>query len=194
MGSACLDYQDEALRGLKCKRVQCGEIWSFCHSKQANVPEDKKGLFGYEDIWTWTAICADSKVIPCWHVGTRDAEAANVFIANLASRLANWVQLTTDGHKAYLDAVEDAFAWEIDYAMLVKPYGGSEVKKVENHVHAISLHFMYYNFGRIHQSLRVTPAMEAGISDHVWSLEEIAGLVKEEAPKKRGPYKKRISN
>ncbi len=250
VGSACLDYQDQALRGLKCKRVQCDETWSFCHSKQANVPEDKKGFFGYGDIWTWTAICADTKIVPCWHVGTRDAEAANVFITNLASRLANRVQLTTDGHKAYLDAVEGAFAWEIDYALLIKLYGGIEVKhahkkyspskfsgvrktringspdkkhistsfverqnltmrmsmrrftrltngfskKIENHVHAISLHFMYYNFGRIHQSLRVTPAMEAGISDHVWSLEEIAGLLKEEAPKKRGKYKKRISS
>lgn len=232
VGAACLTYQDEHLRNLPCKRVQCDEIWSFVYSKQKNVPEGMEDVVG--DVWTWTALCADSKVVPCWHVGSRDADAANIFITDLASRLANRVQLTTDGHKAYLDAVEDAFAWEIDYAMLVKIYGGSEApkqrahkkyspsqfsgakkktingtpdnnhistsfverqnltmrmsmrrftrltngfsKKVENHMHAFSLHFMYYNFGRIHQSLKVTPCMEAGISDHVWSLEEIAAL------------------
>lgn len=232
VGAACLEYQDEHLRNLPCKRVQCDEIWSFVYSKQKNVPEGMEDVAG--DVWTWTAICADSKVVPCWHVGSRDAEDANIFITDLASRLSSRVQLTTDGHKAYLDAVEGAFAWEIDYAMLVKIYGGSEApkqrahkkyspsqftgakkktingspvdrhistsfvgrqnltmrmsmrrftrltngfsKKVENHMHAISLHFMYYNFGRIHQSLRVTPCMEAGISDHLWSLEEIAAL------------------
>lgn len=233
VGAACLAYQDEHLKNLPCKRVQCDEIWSFVYSKQKNVPEGMEEQAG--DIWTWTAICSDTKIVPCWHVGNRDAEAANSFITDLAGRLANRVQLTTDGYKAYLDAVEDAFAWEIDYAMLIKMYGGEGKKhpekkyspgkfkgaqkrwingkpdkthistsyverqnltmrmsmrrftrltnafskKIENHMHAISLHYMYYNFGRIHQSLRVTPAMEAGVSDHVWSLEEIAGLAVE---------------
>jgi len=230
VGTACLAYQDEALRNLPCKRVQCDEIWSFCYAKKKNVPEDKQGEFGYGDVWTWTAICADTKLAPCWHVGGRDATAAQSFISDLAGRLSNRVQLTTDGHKPYLEAVEQSFGGNIDYAMLIKIYGpgpggakryssgkciGSETrpvtgkpklehvntsnverqnltmrmsmrrftrltnafsKKVENHMHAVSLHFMYYNFGRIHQTLRVTPAIEASLTDHVWSLEEISGL------------------
>lgn len=230
VGAACLAYQDEHLKNLPCKRVQCDEIWSFVYSKGRNVPEDKKGQFGYGDIWTWVAICADSKVVPCWHVGTRDLGSAKVFIGDLADRLSNRVQLTTDGHKAYLEAVDSAFGNDIDFARLIKIYGTDPSqekryspskfveakvgivhgdpdeeyistsfverqnltmrmsmrrftrltngfsKKLENHMHAISLHYMYYNFGRVHQSLRVTPAMEAGISDHVWSLEEIAAL------------------
>jgi IS1 family transposase len=230
VGSACIDYQDKALRDLSCKRVQCDEIWSFCYAKDKNVPKDKQGQFGYGDVWTWTAICADTKLVPCWLVGRRDAGAAKEFMLNLAGRLSHRVQLTTDGHKAYLEAVKDAFGRGIDYAMLVKMYGPEQEgqrryspapfvsatkrrisgkpdekhistsfaerqnltmrmsmrrftrltnafsKKVENLRHAVSLHFMYYNFGRIHKSLRVTPAMEAGITDHVWSLEEIAAL------------------
>ncbi len=247
VGSACLDYQDRTLRGLYCERVQCDEIWSFVYSKDKNVPKEKQGEFGYGDVWTWVALCADTKLVPCWLVGPRHAGAAKVFMENLANRLAHRVQLTTDGLRSYLDAVEGAFGADIDYAMLIKLYGPSPEqekrysppkcngtltgavqgnpdekyistsyverqnltmrmsmrrftrltnafsKKIENHIHAISLHYMYYNFGRIHQSLRVTPAMEAGISGHVWSLEEIASLVKDEAPKERGPYKKRIS-
>jgi len=230
VGSACLDYQDEHLRDLECKRVQCDEIWSFCYSKQKNVPEDKKGQFGYGDVWTWVGICADSKIVPCWFVGSRDADAANEFMLNLAGRFKHRVQLTTDGHRAYLEAVKGAFGSDIDYAMLVKTYGQAKPqetryspsefvcatkrkitgkpdkaevstsyierqnltmrmsmrrftrltngfsKKVENHCHAISLHYMYYNFGRIHKFLRITPAMAAGVSGHVWSLEEIADL------------------
>ncbi len=229
VGSACLDYQDEHLRDLECKRVQCDEIWSFCYSKQKNVPEDKKGQFGYGDVWTWVGMCADSKVVPCWLVGSRDADSANEFMLNLAGRFKHRVQLTTDGHKAYLEAVNGAFGADVDYAMLVKMYGQGQTetryspsefvcatkrkitgnpnkadvstscierqnltmrmsmrrftrltngfnKKIENHIHAISLHYMYYNFGRIHKTLRVTPAMEAKVSDHVWSLEEIAAL------------------
>ena len=248
VGAACLEYQDRHLRNLPCKRVQCDEIWSFVYAKDKNVPEDKHGEFGYGDVWTWVAIDADTKLVPCWLVGPRNGAAAKTFINDLASRLANRVQLTTDGHKPYLEAVERAFGNDIDYGMLVKIYGeapkrekryspprfvhavGSKVtgnpdekhlstsfverqnltmrmsmrrftrltnafsKKLENHMHALSLHYMYYNFGRIHKSLRVTPAMEAGISNHVWSLEEIAALVPEEAPKKRGPYKKTNSN
>jgi len=233
-GRACSEYQDKALRNLKkCKRLQCDEIWSFCYAKQKNIPEAKKGQFGYGDVWTWTAICADTKLVPSWLVGNRDAETAEMFIDDLASRLAHKVQLTTDGQKAYLEAVEGAFGADIDYAMLIKLYGESaeqklqkryspakytgckvEVitgnperkhistsyaerqnltmrmgmrrftrltnafsKKVENLAHAVSLHFMYYNFVRIHKTLRVSPAMEAGITDHLWEIEEIAALV-----------------
>ena len=250
-GIACAEYQDLALRNLPCKRVQCDEIWAFCDTKQKNVPADLKGVFGYGNIYTWTAICADTKLIPCWHVGRRDAGAANLFMSDLADRLAKRVQLTTDGHTPYLNAVEDVFGADIDYAMPVKLYGpefggqGAErkyspgeccgtitgtvtgcpqqahistsyveranltmrmgmrrftrltngfSKKVENHMHAVSLLFMYYNFGRIHKTLRVTPAMEAGISDHVWTIEEIAALVKDEPAIVRGPHKKRSAN
>lgn len=246
-GSACLHFQDETLRNLTCNRIQCDEIWSFVGMKQKNVPDELKDTFGYGDVYTWTAIDAETKLIPCWHVGTRGAKSAREFINDLADRITNRFQLTTDGHKVYVDAVEEAFGPDIDYAMLIKLYGDSEgkessrryspaectgtevkvisgnpdsehvstsfverqnltmrtnirrftrltnafSKKVENHMHAISLHFMYYNFCRIHKSLKVTPAMEAGISDHVWSLEEVVGLIPEEPPKKRGPYKKR---
>lgn len=232
VGAACMAYQDQTLRNLPCKRVQCDEIWSFCYSKQKNVPADKKGLFGYGDVWTWTAICADTKLIPCWMLGPRDVETATHFMSDLAARLAGRVQLTTDGLSAYRDAVEVAFRGDVDYARLVKIYAADRTtkperkyspgrmmcatkntvvgnpdrkhistsfverqnltmrmgmrrftrltnafsKKVENLGHAVSLHFMYYNFGRIHKTLRVTPAMEAGISDHVWNLEEIAAL------------------
>jgi len=231
VGQACAEYQDKTLRNLKCKRLQCDELWGFCYAKAKNVPEDKKGQFGYGDVWTWTAICADSKLIPSWLVGNRDAETASIFMEDLASRFTHRVQLTTDGHRAYLEAVEGAFGADIDYAMLIKLYGEitpegqrkyspaecigckTEVitgnpdrkhistsfaerqnltmrmsmrrftrltngfsKKVENLAYAVSLYFMYYNFARIHQTLRVTPAMEAGVTDHVWSLEEIAKL------------------
>lgn len=230
VGTACLDYQDKALRNLKCKRIQCDEIWSFCYSKDKNVPESKKDQFGYGDVWTWTSICADTKLAPCWILGRRDADTAKEFMENLAGRLSNRVQLTTDGHKVYLDAVKGAFGSDIDYGMLVKTYGNTSEgekryspaqctgakkgrvtghpdkahistsyverqnltmrmsmrrftrltnafsKKVENLSHAVSLHFMYYNFARVHKSLKTTPAMAAGIADHVWTLEEIAGL------------------
>ena len=249
VGAACLDYQDKTLRNLPCKRIQCDEIWSFAGSKQKNVAPENQGVFGHGNVWTWTAICADTKLIAGVMVGTRDGDAARAFIRDLAPRLRNRIQLTTDGHKCYLDAVEEAFAWDVDYAILVKVYGegGSSPertyspseyvgakkikitgnpskahvstsyvecqnltmrmamrrftrltngfsKKVENHMHAVALHFMYYNFGRIHKTLRVTPAMEAGLSDHVWSLEEIAALVPTAEAKPRGAYKKKISN
>ena len=230
VGKASLKYQDEKLRNLSCKRIQCDEIWAFCYAKQKNVPEKKQGEFGFGDVWTWTAIDADTKLIPCWMVGRRDGEFARLFIENLASRLANRVQLTTDGLKVYLNAVEDAFGSEIDYSMLIKMYSGDPInegkyspgeccgtrtqkvigspeqknistsfverqnltmrmgmrrftrltnafsKKIQNHEHAVAIHFMHYNFARVHKTLRVTPAMEAKISDQVWSLEEIASL------------------
>jgi IS1 family transposase len=245
VGTACAEFQDKTLRNLPCERVQCDEIWSFVGAKARNVPEEKRGEFGVGDAWTWTALCADTKLIVNWAVDRRDGLAAHHFITDLNDRLAKRVQLTTDGHKAYLSAVEAAFGADVDYAMLIKIYGEApegqrrysppevietkvEViqgdpdtkhvstsyverqnltmrmgmrrftrltngfsKKIENHEHAIALHFMHYNFGRIHKTLRVTPAMQAGISDHVWSLEEIAALVPEPQSKPRGPYKAR---
>lgn len=248
-GTACLAFQDETIVNIKTKRVQCDEIWSFCQSKEKNVAEENKGALGYGDCYTWTAIDADTKLAISWLVGRRDVEYAEAFMADLASRLTDRIQLTTDGYGPYINAVEKMFGGAIDYAMLVKIYdskgqGGqrryspasfvnaekrringapdlNEVstsyverqnltmrmgmrrftrltngfsKKVENLQHAVALHFMHYNFGRIHKTLRVTPAMEAGISDHVWSMQEIAGLVKDEAPKKRGHYKNKNSN
>lgn len=234
IGQACAEYQDKALRNLTCKRIQCDEIWQFCYAKDKNVPAEKRGVFGYGDVWTWVAIDADTKLIASFTLGTRGAQTAKRFMDDLASRLANRVQLTTDGHRVYLQAVEDAFGNDIDYAMLVKLYGNSTEpekryspaecigalastvtgkpdarfistsfverqnltmrmsmrrftrltngfsKKIENHQHALSLYFMYYNFCRVHQTLRVTPAMEAGISDHVWNLSELAGLLRKD--------------
>lgn len=226
VGSACLDYQDNRLRKLPCKRVQVDEIWSFVGAKEKNTSAEQKAG-GMGDIWTWTALCADTKLALCWHVGERNAAAARDFIADLAGRLSGRIQLTSDGLQLYVKAVEAAFGGDVDYAQLVKIYGapadgqrrysppeciGAELvpvngnpdkkhistsyverqnltmrmhmrrftrltnafsKKVENHAHAVSLHFMYYNFCRVHQKLRVTPAMEAGVDDHVWSLEEM---------------------
>ena len=232
IGQACEDYQRRVLVNLPCKRLQCDEIWSFCYGKDKNVPADLRGKFGFGDVWTWIAIDADTKLVPCWRIGGRNAWHAQHFMYDLASRLANRVQLTTDGHRVYLQAVEQAFGNDIDYAMLVKLYStdraGGEVryspadfvscrsiplvgepnprrvstsfaerqnltmrmkmrrftrltnafsKKVDNHRWAIALHFMHYNFCRIHQTLRVTPAMEAGVADHVWALEELVALL-----------------
>jgi IS1 family transposase len=229
IGAACDEYMDKVFRNLKCKKIQCDEIWTFCYAKEKNVPKEKRGTFGYGDVWTWVAIDADTKLVPSFMVGRRDAESARLFLDDLAARLANRVQLTSDGHRAYLTAVEGAFAGDVDYAMLVKLYESSQEvtryspakctgctktkvtgnpdtkdistsyierqnltmrmsmrrftrltngfsKKIENHVYHLSLHYMYYNFCRIHKTLRVTPAMEAGISDHVWTLEEIVKL------------------
>src|SRR5205809_632225 len=234
VGAAVEEYQDKALRNLKCKRIQCDEIWSFVYAKAKNLPEQYAGAFGYGDVWTWIALDADTKLVPSWAVGRRDGFTASAFIRDLADRLASRVQLTTDGHKVYLEAVEGAFGNAIDYAMLVKTYEGDSgkhapaerryspavctgefkqsitgdpdpdfistsyverqnltvrmqvrrftrltnafSKKLDNHKAAVALHFMHYNFARIHQTLRVTPAMEAGVSDHVWSHAEIAGL------------------
>lgn len=231
LGRACSSYQDRAFRNLTCKRIQADEIWSFVGAKQKNVSPEKRAE-GWGDVWTWVAMDADTKLVPCWYVGTRDAGAAYHFMHDLAERLAHRVQLTTDGFKPYLQAVEDAFAGEIDYAQLVKIYGttpttpetryspaqcmGTRIakvtgspesghvstsfierqnltmrmsmrrftrltngfsKKVENHEHALAIHYMFYNFARIHQTLRVSPAMEAGVSDHLWEISEIVGLL-----------------
>lgn len=231
LGDACAKYQDATMRNLPCKRLQCDEIWSFVGMKDRNVPEEKAGQFGIGSVWTWTCIDADTKLIPAWLVADRGHEAAYEFMSDVASRLKHRVQLTTDGHGAYLQAVEGVFGIDVDYAQLRKIYGvdnrpdarysppkclgcKTEVitgspdpshintsyversnltmrmsmrrftrltnafsKKVENHSAALALYFMYYNFGRVHQTLRVTPAMQAGISDRVWGIEEIVALL-----------------
>lgn len=123
VGQASLKYQNQAMRNLPCKRIQCDEIWQFCYAKEKNVPADKRGQFGYGDVWTWVALCADTKIVPTWMVGGRDAGTAFAFMQDLAGRLNNWGQLTTDRHRAYLSAVEGAFGADIDYAMLVKMHG-----------------------------------------------------------------------
>jgi len=232
VGAACADYQDKVLRNLTCKRVQCDEIWSFCYAKDKNVPAEKQGKFGFGSVWTWVAIDADTKLVPCWRIGDRNAWHAQHFMYDLASRLTHRIQLTTDGHRVYLQAVEQAFGEDIDYAMLVKLYGSDrgegEVrysppdfvscrampivgkpdskhistsfaerqnlsmrmhmrrftrltnafsKKVDNLAYNLALYFMYYNFCRVHQTLRVTPAMEARVTDHVWEIEEILRMM-----------------
>ena len=254
MGAACADYQDKVLRDLDSTRIECDEIWAFCYSKQKNVPEEFKGTPGYGDVWTWTAIDADTKLIPSWLVGERTNKDAYFFLKDLHSRLKNRVQLTTDGHKAYLQAVEEAFGDDIDYAQLVKLYGdvpeaikakyspaectgikktkitgnpdkahvstsyversnltirmhmrrftrltNAHSKKFENHAYAVALHVMFYNFTRIHSTLRMSPAMAAGVSGRLWEMSDIVALIDAQAgePKKRGRYKKReatISN
>ncbi len=125
VGAACADYQNKTLVNLTCKRIQCDEIWSFCHAKEKNVPDDKKGVLGYGDVYTWTAIDADTKLMVSWLVGKRDADYAKAFMLDVAARLKNRIQLTSDGHKPYLEAVEGAFGSEIDFAQLVKIYGST---------------------------------------------------------------------
>jgi IS1 family transposase len=241
LGAACTNYQDRVLRDLPCTTMEVDEIWAYCYAKQKNVPDEHKGTFGYGDIWTWTAICADTKLVPSWLVGERTASDGWLFMMDLKSRLANRVQLSTDGHKAYVAAIDTSFKGDVDWAVVQKLYGpdtsgerrysppvctGIDIrvrrgdpnparistsyverqnltmrmgmrrftrltngfsKKVENLAHAVSLHYMHYNFARIHTSLTVvntdgtltkrTPAMAAGVADHVWTLEEIAGLL-----------------
>ncbi len=231
LGTVCQKYHDENVRGIKSKRVQCDEIWSFVYAKEKNLPENLQGKFGLGSVWTWVALDSDSKLAISWLVGNRDSEYARIFMEDVASRLKNRVQLTTDGLKAYLEAVDINFGSEIDFAQLVKMYGKSiegehryspaqctgihkEIiagspkekhistsfierqnltmrmnmrrftrltnafsKKIENHAHAIALHFMYYNFVRIHKTLRVTPAMESGLTKKLWSIEDLAKLL-----------------
>jgi IS1 family transposase len=238
-GEACLEAHDRLVRGVKSKRVQIDEIWAFCGAKQKNVPTMKAPIDGAGDIWTWTAIDADSKLIVSYAVGGRDAEYANEIVEDLAARLATRVQLTTDGHKPYLQAIEGAFGADVDYAMLIKLYGAAPEgqrryspaecigarkepvtgnpdkahistsfversnlsirmhnrrhtrltnafsKKAENHLYAQALYFMFYNFVRMHKTLRMAPAMAAGISDQLWSMDDIVALIDaQEAAKK----------
>lgn len=231
VGIACEKFHDETVKGVNSRKIQSDEIWSFVYSKERNVPEGMEGKAG--DVWTWTGLDADSKLIVSWYVGDRTAEAAREFMEDMAARLLHRVQLTTDGHKAYLEAVYDAFYDNIDFAQLIKLYGGVEgestterkyspnvctgtkkyvisgqpeqehistsyverqnltmrmhmrrftrltnafSKKIENHCHAIALHFVYYNFCKVHKTLRVTPAMEAKIMKRVMTIEDIVKL------------------
>lgn len=245
-GKACAEHHHKAVRGVKAKRVQCDEIWSFAHCKQKNVATAKAAPADAGDVWTWTALDADSKLIVGWLVGDRDAEAANAFMLDVAGRLATRVQLTTDGHKPYLDAVDGAFGIDVDYAMLIKAYGqppeaekryspaecvaisrqpvqgrpkrehistsyverhnlsmrmhmrrftrltNAFSKKVESHAAMVAIYTVWYNFVRIHCTLRVTPAMAAGVTDRLWSMEDVVALVEaREQPSKRGSYKRR---
>jgi IS1 family transposase len=228
MGAACAAHHDATVRNLKTQRVQCDEIWSFVGAKARNVPDDKKSVWG--DCWTWTALDSDSKLMIAYHVGARTQAAAYDFMSDLASRLSQRVQLTTDGYRVYLYAVDYAFGTEVDYATLAKKFvdvghsgrytpgrflgatratvTGDPVKryvstshverqnltmrmhmrrftrltngfskKIEMHAHAVALHFAYYNFCKIHQTLRITPAMQAGLSDHVWTVYELIELL-----------------
>lgn len=247
-GEACAAYHDETVRNVRAQRVQCDEIWSFCYAKAKNVETAKAAPEGAGDVWTWTALDSDSKMILAYEVGDRSGATALEFMDDLAARLANRVQLTTDGHKAYLEAVEGAFGADVDFAQLVKLYGddpqrGPErkyspsvckgarkqavegkpdmsavstshverqnltmrmgmrrftrltngfSKKLENHLHMLSLYFVHYNFVRVHKSLRMTPAMAAGVSDTLRDVEWIVSLIdaREEAPKRPAKYQK----
>jgi IS1 family transposase len=231
-GQAAAWYQDRVFRNLTCKRIQVDEIWAFVFAKQKNVATEKAAPLDAGDVWTWTAIDADTKLIPSWFVGARDSDAAIIFMDDLRSRLANRVQLTSDGHKAYLKAVEGAFGADVDYAQLVKLYGAAPEsakgryspaecigvhkqpiegnpdpkyistsyaersnlsvrmhtrrftrltsafsKKVENHAHSVALFAMYYNFVRIHKTLRTTPAMAANVTKHLWEIADIVSVL-----------------
>lgn len=247
VGAACQKFHDEKVVGIRSERIQADEIWSFIYAKDKNATQEQKKE-GAGDAWTWTAIDADSKLIVSWYVGDRSFISAREFMQDVASRLSNRVQLTTDGHKAYLNAVDDAFDGQIDYAQLIKIYGNPEgngnekryspaectgtekyvvsgqpqekfistsyverqnltmrmhmrrftrltnafSKKLENHSYAIALHFVYYNFVKIHKSLRVPPAMQAGLIKRLMTIEDIVRMSEEDTePKKRGSYKKK---
>jgi IS1 family transposase len=246
LGTVCSVYQDRAMRDLPCARLEVDEIWAFVGMKQRNVPQERQGELGIGDVWTWVAIDADTKLVPSYHVGARDLQDAYLFIGDLAKRLRNRVQLTTDGLKSYLLAVDAAFQGQIDYAQLHKIYAstsggpgrysppvctGIDVrtvsgepkaehistsyierqnltmrmsmrrftrltnawsKKFENLTAAVSLHFMHYNYVRVHSTLNTTPAVAAGVTDHVWTLPELIGLLEqaEATPTRRGPYRK----
>jgi IS1 family transposase len=247
MGCACAEFHHRNVRGLKVRRLQCDEIWSFVGAKQKNASPEQKAE-GWGDVWTWTAIDADSKLCVTYHVGDRGKHSAFAFMDDCASRITGRLQITTDAHKPYLAAVEKAFGGDADYAQLHKIYGATEAnearyspatcigcdmktvsgipdpahvstsfverqnltmrmsmrrftrltnafsKKVENHGHAVALYLMFLNLCRVHQTLRVTPAMESGLADHVWTVDELIALLPKAEPVKRGPYKKRISN
>jgi IS1 family transposase len=229
VGAAAAEYHDAVVRNVRIRRLQCNEIWSFVYAKPKNVTEEQMAK-GAGDVWTWTAIDADSKLCVSYLIGGRSAGWARDLMEDCASRIRGRVQITTDGHRAYLEPVEGAFGIDVDFATLQKIYGASDEpekryspatcidceikvvtgkpdpkhvstsyvgrqnltmrmgvrrftrltnafsKKIENHAHMIGLHFLYYNFGRVHKTLRVTPAMEAGLANHVWEFEEIAAL------------------
>jgi IS1 family transposase len=237
LGEACAEYQDGVLVDLPCKVIEADEIWAYCYAKNKNVPEEFKGTYGYGDVWTFTALCADTKLVPSWLVGERTSDDAEVFLTDLASRMAGRIQLSTDGHVIYEGTVGPSFRHQVDWAQIMKTYRASEgssperkyspavctgtktrvlkgdpdpdristsyverqnltmrmgmrrftrltngfSKKVENLAHAVSLHYLHYNFARPHTALREryprTPAMAAGVANHIWSLEEIAALL-----------------
>jgi IS1 family transposase len=230
-GRACAEFQDRALRNLKCERIQLDEIWSFVYAKNDNVKKAKAAPADAGDAWTWTAICADTKLLISTLVGRRDTEYALYFVDDLRSRLAHRVQITSDGHKPYLAAIDTVFGEDVDYAMLQKIYGSEpqgekryspakclgakkrEItgspdpkhistsfaerqnltmrmhmrrftrltnafsKKLENHAYAVAMHQMFYNFVRIHQTLKVTPAMAAGVTDKLWEVSDIVKVI-----------------
>jgi IS1 family transposase len=230
-GQAFSEYQDRVLVNLPCKRIQVDEAWSFCYAKQKNIPTAKTAPEGAGDIWTWVGLDAETKLVASFYVGGRDSEAAMMFMDDLAKRLANRVQLTSDGHKPYLEAVEGAFGGDIDYATLVKIYGAAPEgqrryspavctgthkhrvegnpdpkhvstsfverqnlnirmgnrrmtrltnafsKKAENHAHMMAIYFMHYNFVRIHQTLKITPAMAAGVTKRLWEMGDIVEVL-----------------
>jgi IS1 family transposase len=247
LGRACEQFHDDHVNNVRVRRLQCDEIWSFVGAKAKNVTLEQKAQ-GWGDTWTWTGICADSKLCVSYLVGGRSADWAIDFMKDCAARIKGRVQITTDGHKAYLEAVEEAFGADVDYAQLQKIYGapsdeenrryspatciGCEMKtvsgdpdpkhvstsyverhnlsmrmgmrrftrltnafskKIQNHAAMVAIYAVHYNFARIHKTLRITPAMACGLSDHVWTLEEIVTMVDSytPAPKPRGPYKKR---
>jgi IS1 family transposase len=230
-GQAAAWYQDRVFQSLTCKRLQIDEIWGFVGAKAKNASDEAKAAGTAGDAWLWMATDADTKLVPCWHVGNRNADAANEFIDDLASRLTSRVQITTDGHAPYLEAIDTAFGGQVDYAMLIKIYGPAPEgqrryspaecvgarkqrisgnpdkehvstsfaernnlnvrmhsrrmtrltnafsKKMENHAHAMALHFLYYNFVRIHKTLKVTPAMAAGVTDRLWEIGDIVDVL-----------------
>jgi hypothetical protein len=219
-GRACAAYHDEHVYNLQSKRIQVDEIWTFTYTKQGDLPLAKSAPEGVGDTWTWTAIDADSKLIVSWFVGDHDSQSAIAFLDDLRSRLSNCVQLTSDGHRAYLEAVEATFGSDIDYAQLgirgdrdpehvstsfakrqhlnLRMHKGTNAfsKKLENHARLVALFTTFYNFARIHKALRVSPAMAAGVSDRLWHIGDIVTLLEaaEPKPKKRGPYRKRNSD
>ena len=249
LGEACSEYQDRVLRNLPCKAIECDEIWSFCYSKAKNVPIKYEDEFGYGDVWTWTAIDADTKLMVSYFVGDRSGESALILVDDLRSRLANRVQISTDGHRVYLEAIEGAFGGDVDYGQVIKLYGATPggpgryspaectgikkrvvegdpeekhistsyiersnlsirmqnrrftrltnafSKKFQNHAHMLALYFAFYNFVRIHKTLRMTPAMAAGVVDTLWTMEDIAERIeaRKAKPAKRGPYEKRAN-
>jgi IS1 family transposase len=251
LGEAVLEFQDRVLRNLSCKRVQCDEIWNFCYAKDKNLPDEMRGMPGVGSMWTWTALCAETKLILSWRVGARDAANAHAFTQDIAERLATRTQLTTDGNRLYIAAVDNAFAGNVDFAQLVKLFGQSDSperayspakclgarkeqiegnpdldhvstsyaerqnlnirmqnrrftrltnafsKKAEMLAYSLAITFFYHNFVRVHQTIKSTPAMKAGVADRKWSIEDMIDLMPLNLPGKRGPYKKRqrpISN
>lgn len=249
LGEAVLQFQSNALRNLKCNRVEIDEIWEFCYAKDKNLPDHMRGEPGVGSIWTWTALCAETKLLISWRLGARDAANAHYFISDLAGRLANRVQLTTDGNRLYLAAVEDGFRGNVDFAQLVKQYGdetgpaetryspgkclGADKRQVEGEpdmdlvstsyaerqnlnirmqnrrytqltnayskkadmlAYSVAITFMYHNFVRVHQTIKKTPAVAAGIAKHRWTVGDMVDLLPLEVAGKRGPYKKRISD